>query len=489
MKKGIRLLFAVISFCAQSQGDADLFRFSKTEMYGSARFEAMGGAFGALGADLSCSQINPAGFGRYSTNHFNASLGSNFTKNNLTFKGNSVLESSWTLKPNSIGVVFSEDDSERQSGYQYIQFGLGYNRVQDFRNSYSYSGYQYESILEAFAANAQGTPYDELYIFYPYSASLAWETYTINPSTAGPFTYEAALFNPADQFHKRTIETKGGMGEYYASLSGNFMNELYVGANIGFRTLRYEEEFNHYEAVTDTTGNDLRYFDYSYQLKTKGTGMNAKVGIIYLPKDNFRLGLAIHSPTFFELTDDTQADMTAHFASGTKTVADSLKPVGNYKYRLRTPPKIVGSIAYVFGVRGCISADIEWINYKWAHLRSTTDLENYQRYDFTIENAEAKKVLQNAINIRLGGEMVFNSVFFVRSGISLSSKAYNKNVEVENGWDKTYSCGLGYKSGRYVIDASFKHTAISRNYYAFSGSYALHNLTRNSFVLGFTYLL
>jgi hypothetical protein len=62
MKSFIFLLFLSLSAIGYSQGDADLFRFSKTQIYGSSRFEAMGGAFGALGADLSASQINPASF-------------------------------------------------------------------------------------------------------------------------------------------------------------------------------------------------------------------------------------------------------------------------------------------------------------------------------------------------------------------------------------------------------------------------------------------
>jgi hypothetical protein len=484
----ISLLFVCLSISSGfSQNDADLFRYSKTETFGSARFEAMGGAFGALGADLSVSQINPAGFGRFSTNQLNLSLGGSVVNNKLTFKGNTTTSNSFTLKPNAIGIVFIEDESRKNRGYQYMQVGIGYNRIQDFRNSFSYSGFQFESLLESFAASANGTPYYDLYLTHPFSSSLAWETYTINP--AGGNNYEAALYNSGDQFHRREVETKGGMGEYYLSFSGNFINALYLGANIGFRTLKYEENLSHYEEVTDTTGNELRSFDYAYYLKTKGNGLNVKLGLIYLPKDNVRLGLAIHTPTFYELEDDTEADMTATFDYGVRTVSDSLKPVGNYKYRLRTPPRVVGSFAYIFGTRGCISADLEYVNYKWAHLRSTKDLTNYQRYDFTIENAEAKKVLQSALNLRIGGEFVFNSVFFLRAGVGLSTKAYNSKVDVENGLDKSYSCGLGFKFGQYTFDLSLKQTQFSRVYTAFQGSTAQNDFARTSFVLGFSYLL
>ncbi len=489
MKIQLTLLLLGLSVIGFAQGDADLFRFSKTEMYGSARFMAMGGAFGALGADLGSSQINPAGFARYSKTQANFSLGTNINKNTLLFNGTTTETTDFTVKPNSIGIVFVQDDSRNQSGYQFIQFGLGYNRIQDFTNSVEYKGYQFESLIESFAASAEGVPFYDLYLTHPFSSSLAWETYLINNQPGSDLTYVADLNNDGDQYHHRRIDTKGGMGEYYISLSGNFMNSLYVGANIGLRTIKYEETINHYEEVTDTTGNDLRSFNYSYNLLTKGTGLNAKLGVIYLPQDNFRIGLSLHTPTYYDLKDLTEADMTAQFNYGERNVGDSLLPYGDYKYRLRTPLRLVGSAAYVFGTRGCISADVEYLNYKWANLRSTLDTDQYAPYDFTIENAEAKKVLQSALNVRIGAELVFNSVFFVRGGTGFSTRAYNDLVEVENGWDKFVSAGLGYRWGQCSLDITARQSYISRNYFAFSGSYAEHNNRRSTYVVGFSYTI
>ena len=136
MKSFIILFFLLPSALGYSQGDADLFRFSKTQIYGNSRFEAMGGAFGALGADLSSSQINPAGFGRFSSSQTDLSLGYLNTKNKVLFQGNETITNRSSFKPNSIGAVFVEDDSDRMSGYQYIQFGLGFNRLQNFNNKF-----------------------------------------------------------------------------------------------------------------------------------------------------------------------------------------------------------------------------------------------------------------------------------------------------------------------------------------------------------------
>src|SRR5574343_1622710 len=81
--------FCLLSFFSFSQNENDLFRHSKTTYHGSARFEAMGGSFGALGADLSSYQINPAGYGRYSSSQFGASIFGGGSSTKSTF--NSVL--------------------------------------------------------------------------------------------------------------------------------------------------------------------------------------------------------------------------------------------------------------------------------------------------------------------------------------------------------------------------------------------------------------
>ena len=60
-------LASVLSF---SQNDQDALRYSRTGVGGTPRNIAMGGAFGALGADMSCASYNPAGLGLYRKGEF-----------------------------------------------------------------------------------------------------------------------------------------------------------------------------------------------------------------------------------------------------------------------------------------------------------------------------------------------------------------------------------------------------------------------------------
>ena len=53
----------LFSLFASAQNEEDALRFSRLTPFGSARVTAMGGAFGALGGDLTTLSTNPGGIG------------------------------------------------------------------------------------------------------------------------------------------------------------------------------------------------------------------------------------------------------------------------------------------------------------------------------------------------------------------------------------------------------------------------------------------
>ncbi len=54
-----------ISLAGMAQGEYDAMKYSQLELNGSARFVGMGGAFGALGGEMSAISVNPAGLAVY----------------------------------------------------------------------------------------------------------------------------------------------------------------------------------------------------------------------------------------------------------------------------------------------------------------------------------------------------------------------------------------------------------------------------------------
>ena len=78
MKWLFSLFFVVITTCVFAQNDIDVLRYSRGGIGGDARFMALGGSMGALGANLSTINYNPAGLAIYRKGEFNFTAGMRF---------------------------------------------------------------------------------------------------------------------------------------------------------------------------------------------------------------------------------------------------------------------------------------------------------------------------------------------------------------------------------------------------------------------------
>jgi hypothetical protein len=163
--------------------------------------------------------------------------------------------------------------------------------------------------------------------------------------------------------------------------------------------------------------------------------------------------------------------MTATHNTGTIGVPEDLKPLGNYKYRMRTPSRIIGSIAYIFGTKGCVSVDVEYLDYRWAHFKSTTD-EAYASYDYKIENEAADNRFKSAMNVRVGAEYVIQTIVFLRGGFGYFPKGDKALNDYGPKADMLYSGGIGLRLGTWTLDAAFRQLAQTKSYTAFPGSSA-----------------
>ena len=61
MKRYLTFITLVVCAFGSAQNISEVLRYSTENLQGTARFQAMGGAFGALGGDLSSLNVNPAG--------------------------------------------------------------------------------------------------------------------------------------------------------------------------------------------------------------------------------------------------------------------------------------------------------------------------------------------------------------------------------------------------------------------------------------------
>ena len=100
-----KILFASVLALAtttlQAQDMYDVARLSTSDLQGTARYIGMGGAMGALGADLTAMNSNPAGLGIYRSNDVAATLGVSMLNN-----GTAIDETS-RVSFDQLGIVFT----------------------------------------------------------------------------------------------------------------------------------------------------------------------------------------------------------------------------------------------------------------------------------------------------------------------------------------------------------------------------------------------
>ncbi|MFO7862810.1 MAG: hypothetical protein R6U85_02320, partial [Salinivirgaceae bacterium] len=140
MKRFITLLVAVASLQATAQIADDALIISRYNYDGSARSQAMGGAFTALGSDLTNASLNPAGLGLYRSSEFGISMTGNMSKSDAMYLGvNSSSHHYRTILPN-IGFAMSAPNVNKMAngeGPDSWTFAVGYNQIHTFNRSMS----------------------------------------------------------------------------------------------------------------------------------------------------------------------------------------------------------------------------------------------------------------------------------------------------------------------------------------------------------------
>ena len=466
-----------------AQNEIDALRYSLTNYEGTARFMAMGGAFGAIGGDLSAIGVNPASMGRFSKNEFSFSLGGSFSDTRTMLYNNSSTASRSNINIPNVGFVGTHNFKHRDKiGWQSVQFGISYNRLNNFNENITIQGNTPNSYSLVFADWAQGTIADNLISTNNYDSYLAYETWLIDPNPSGSTDYVSTIRGGTNAL--KTISRKGNMSSTELALSGNYMNKLYIGGSLGIPTLRFDETASHFESVTNDTVNQLDNFTYTQTLKTTGTGFNLKLGFVALPMDWFRFGASIQTPTAFRMSDRWQNAMVTNFDDGARYEATS--DPGSYVYKLRTPLKVTGSAAFVLFKKAVFSIDYELLDYSKSRLGSTSF--STSPYNFNTENETIGSIYNRSSSIRIGAELKVAKPLLIRGGAQ-----YRQNPLIEAESDQlSYSFGFGYRVNKFYLDLAYVLTTTTENYFLYDpvlveGSDINKSLSRAVVTLGFRY--
>jgi long-subunit fatty acid transport protein len=460
MKNIISLHILLIIFCVDgfAQNDIDAMRYSQITFGGTARFASMAGSMGALGGDISTLSFNPAGIAIFRKTEFSLSP-SVFSQTTTSDYMNNV-NKDYKLNFNfgNIGLVTSIpiDGKNNKSGWESVNFGISYNRTNNFHNRIYTEGYnKNSSLLDSYVASANGHSDTD---FDGFSTGLAWETYLINPDSNGTNIYNHVIKHYGE-LQRKSVLSKGAMYETALTFGANYKSKLYIGGTIGFVRTRYIEE-NLYEEIDEKDSiAGFKSFAYSQDLSTTGKGVNFKIGAIYKPADWVRVGFAAHTPSSITMKDEYSSTMKSDLDNGIHYDAKSKQ--GLFDYTITTPYRLIGSIGFVINKIALINAEYEHIDYSMAQLYSRPNV-------FGEVNSTIRRKYTNTNNIRVGAEIRLDPIA-LRAGYALYGSPF-KFGDNKNASRSSYTFGIGLRNDNFFLDFAYVYTTYKEVGYLYDPS-------------------
>jgi len=461
MKKLPLLTALLIHFSLAAQTDLDAFRYSQRSVAGTARYISMGGAFTALGGDMTTLSHNPAGQGIYRGSEFTFSS-SVFTGNSRSdYLGDNMTDGRTNFNIPNVGAVFTalqNNQTVNASGWISWNFGIAYNRLMDFHNVRSFEGYNTtSSLVDYFAQQANGIYPDNLDRF---NEDLAYQTYLINPDSTLNYSSAAAGGNV---LQRRSSETRGAISETSLTFSGNYSNKLYLGGSIGIVGLRYREDTYFDEVDTQNQHDSLQQYEYASFLNSEGSGLNLKFGFIYRASDLFRIGGAIHTPTWYNMSDAYSSTMASKFDKG-KTYRYA-SPDGAFDYFYKSPFRAMLGAGFIFGKAGLLSVDYEFSDAGQSTVRA-------DGYGFSQVNADIRRKYVGTHTLRAGTEWKLDNVS-LRAGYGFTTSPISDGYKVAGSdfSQSRFSGGIGFREKNFFIDLGFLYSLTKE----FTQPYTLEN--------------
>ena len=498
------LTMSVSALFAQTQYDAA--RIVGTELNGTARFVGMGGAMGALGADISVIGTNPAGIALFRSHNVSTSFGFNKNMTSSTFNGTKVSDSRTKASYDQIGFVYSNKIGNK-TNLRYLNFGFNYHKAANFNRQFSSKGAlngsslswqmadmmlgagygsqeSYDEVLDA------ENPYTSEYFYgTPFLGLMGARTGLVDDFTDNEGFTMLGWNGDMGEYYSRE---EGGINQYDFNMSFNVQDRYYFGVTLGVYDVNYNRYSSYSETLLDDKGADNGNFTLNNWFSTQGTGYDLKFGFIARPFEYspFRVGFAIHTPVWYMLTDRYTAtldtDVLAMPEPYTENLSQYLNPDYVWDYRMRTPWKFNVNMGTTFSGVLAVGAEYEYSDYSYINYR------DYNGYDLSSSNIATDKYLKGVHTLKLGMEAMLTPSFSFRAGYNYVTSAfkdgsarYIPNVETlqdkyiwfdETRTDPEYhnikarntiTLGLGY-SGRVVYaDVAYKYDFYKSDFFMF----------------------
>ncbi len=504
MKRFSFLLIIVFSMTVtNAQNITDALRYSTETLNGTARFNALSGAFGALGGDAAAITINPAGSAVFLRSAGSATLSVVDKRNYASYFNTNTKASDTNLKFNQAGFVFVVNNSNQESSFNKFTFGVNYISTQNFDEDLFVKGTSNNSIDNFFLNQAQGITLgllqlqsgesiSNLYSFLgetegvsAQNAFLGFQGYIIDPVDPQDIgnTQYVSNIAPGSFNQEYTFYSSGYSGKFTLNLATQINNKFSLGINLNSNNINYIQSTYLVESNTNT-GSLVNKVGFENNLSVYGWGVSAQFGAIAKVIGGLRIGVTYDTPIWYEIYEETSQYIETIRTEDDITIETEVDPrVVNVfeKYELRTPWKISGSAAYIFGKHGLISFDYNYKDYSFSKFNSSNDSE------FIAENNAIKNELKGASSYKVGGEYRLKQLS-LRGGYIFEESPYKNKTTVDdlNG----FSMGIGYNLGNYSLDFSYSRTEQNREQQLYSAGLinsASIEASNNNYALSLTY--
>lgn len=530
----ISLLTVSMAPCAlMAQSATDAYNISQSELRGTARFMSMAGAFGALGGDLSSLSQNPGGIGIYRSHEIGITFDIDRMSSKSTGNGYSNTDNSLKFYVNNVGAVASINLNN--STMPFLNLGFTYNRAANFRRTYSGDISNLPISLSNYIAgvanswhlnendlkvNGAYDPYNSTNI--PWISILGYDSYLITPEGDPDMPQWYGQYGRGTSGSGRfSVEEKGSQDEYNIVIGGNINNIVYWGMNFDITTIDYRisslwgEDLQDAYVYNENSGNveqGWSRFSLKNQYSVNGTGFNYQLGVIVRPIQELRLGLAFHTPTYYQLTENfynEKVKYESQFQSGEAVTNNGIPSYNNINFR--SPLKLIASVAGVIGSNCIISADYEWQQYskmKYSYSNGGYSYgDDYWWDDFydpwyykskaapgitpasynddpvTFTNNSIAEIYQNTNTFRIGAEYRVLPAFSLRAGYSYTSSPVTSsakdhitdvpgagtmtNYRLDNATNYV-TAGCGYRYKGFYADLAYVYKHQTSDYFPFS---------------------
>ena len=467
----IYILFFHLNINSQNIYDAINYNFSND--LGNSRFTSMGGAFGALGGNLSAISTNPASGAVFELSR----AGGSITLENNSMKSNYFNTNNETDRTNihyQGGMVYVFKNYGG-GNLKKFAFGINVQSTNSFSSDLLITGRGDQSIDNFFLNNSLGLSISDLsvnsnesvtgvyrwlgnnYGYYAQQAFLGYQSYLLNYNDTNNNFYSLAKYDNGVNITNEVF-SRGFNNKISINLSGLVKDNFHFGFNVNIYEIDLTKDNIHYEDGFDEDSS-VRYIDFRNYLYTRGGGLSLQLGMIYKLR-NVRIGVSYESPTWFKIEDELEQEIEVQTIDKitNEIYTDIVDPsiINVYEYNYKAPSKLTLSLASIIKNMFILSFDFDNQNYSSSKFGTKND-ETYKNLNLAL-----KQNLTAVYNYRFGSEIRLNNLS-IRGGFKHSNSPFNDSEIKLN----SKSFGIGFQFENSSLDIGFSSNNIKYNHQLF----------------------